>query len=118
MNIDQKNKRTKHRPLASKKLSIFSIKIVIFTSAILFFIICFILNNLAFYLSPLVLLIMFIYPYMKRFTFLCNFILGFILFIAPIGGAVATAGYIEYKLFQNKMSFVGGTNTSTRQPKT
>jgi len=97
-NIDQKNIRTKNRPLASKKLSMFSIKIVIFSSAILFLIICFTLNELAFYLSPLVLLIMYVYPYMKRFTFLCNFILGFILSIAPIGGAVATVGYIEYKL--------------------
>ena len=33
-NIDQKNIRTKNRPLASKKLSMFSIKIVIFSSAI------------------------------------------------------------------------------------
>ena len=39
-NIDQKNIRTKDRPLASKRLSIFSIKIVIFSSAILFFLIC------------------------------------------------------------------------------
>ena len=38
--IDQKNIRTKNRPLASKKLSIFTIQIVIVCSAILFFIIC------------------------------------------------------------------------------
>ena len=97
-NFDQKNIRTKDRPLASKRLSIFSIKIVIFSSAILFLLICFTLNKLAFYLSPLVLIIMFIYPYTKRFTFFCNFILGFILSIAPIGGSVAAVGYIEYKL--------------------
>ena len=97
-NIDQKNIRTKDRPLASKKLSIFSIKIVIIFSAILFFIICYTLNKLAFYLSPFVLIIMFIYPFTKRFTFFCNFILGFILSIAPVGGAVAAVGYIEYKL--------------------
>jgi len=97
-NIDKLNIRTKDRPLASMRLSLFSIKIVIFFSAILFLLICFSLNKLAFYLSPLVLIIMFIYPYTKRFTFFCNFILGFILSIAPIGGSVAAAGYIEYKL--------------------
>ena len=97
-NIDQLNLRTKDRPLASMRLSLFSIKIVIFFSSILFLLICFSLNKLAFYLSPLVLIIMFIYPYTKRFTFFCNFILGFILSIAPIGGSVAAAGYIEYKL--------------------
>jgi len=97
-NIDQLNIRTKDRPLASMRLSLFSIKIVIFFSSILFLLICFSLNKLAFYLSPLVLIIMFIYPYTKRFTFFCNFILGFILSIAPIGGSVAAAGYIEYKL--------------------
>ena len=97
-NIDQLNMRTKDRPLASMRLSLFSIKIVIFFSSILFLLICFSLNKLAFYLSPLVLIIMFIYPYTKRFTFFCNFILGFILSIAPIGGSVAAAGYIEYKL--------------------
>ena len=97
-NIDQLNIRTKDRPLASMRLSLFSIKIVIFFSSILFLLICFSLNKLAFYLSPVVLIIMFIYPYTKRFTFFCNFILGFILSIAPIGGSVAAAGYIEYKL--------------------
>lgn len=97
-NIDQLNIRTKDRPLASMRLSLFSIKIVIFFSSILFLLICFSLNKLAFYLSPLVLIIMFIYPYTKRFTFFCNFILGFILSIAPIGGSVAATGYIEYKL--------------------
>ncbi len=73
-NIDQLNIRTKDRPLASMRLSLFSIKIVIFFSSILFLLICFSLNKLAFYLSPLVLIIMFIYPYTKRFTFFCNFI--------------------------------------------
>ena len=97
-NIDQLNMRTKDRPLASMRLSLFSIKIVILISAILFLLICFSLNKLSFYLSPLVLIIMFIYPYTKRFTFFCNFILGFILSIAPIGGSVAAVGYIEYKL--------------------
>ena len=97
-NIDQLNIRTKDRPLASMRLSLFSIKIVIFFSSILFLLICFSLNKLAFYLSPLVLIIMFIYPYTKRFTFFCNFILGFILSIAPIGGSDAATGYIEYKL--------------------
>ena len=97
-NIDQLNMRTKDRPLASMRLSLFSIKIVIFFSVILFLLICFSLNKVAFYLSPLVLIIMFIYPYTKRFTFFCNFILGFILSIAPIGGSVAAVGYIEYKL--------------------
>ena len=65
----------------------------------MFVILCFFINNFAFYTSPFVLLLMWIYPFTKRFTFMCSFVLGFILSIAPIGGWVVVVGSIDINIY-------------------
>ena len=97
--IDKLNIRTKFRPLASGALSKKSILGVIIISSILFMSLCFYINQFAFYTSPLVLLLMFFYPFTKRFTIFCSFVLGFILSIAPVGGWVVANGSMNFNIY-------------------
>lgn len=50
------------------------------------------LNPLCLRLSPLPLAVIFLYPYTKRFTSLCHFVLGLALAAAPLGAWVAVTG--------------------------
>lgn len=70
------------------------------SSAILFVVIMslafiattFFINPLVFYLSPIALLIILGYSYTKRFTWLCHFVLGVGLGLAPLGAYVSVTG--------------------------
>jgi len=53
------------------------------------------LNQLAFYLSPVALVVMFFYSYTKRFTFLSHIFLGLAIAGAPLGAWIAITGRIE-----------------------
>ncbi|PKP36458.1 MAG: 4-hydroxybenzoate octaprenyltransferase, partial [Bacteroidetes bacterium HGW-Bacteroidetes-15] len=61
-------------------------------NALLFIVTTFFINKLAFYLSPVALLVIFGYTYTKRFTILCHFVLGIALSLAPIGAYIAVTG--------------------------
>jgi 4-hydroxybenzoate polyprenyltransferase len=61
-------------------------------NAILFIITSFFINKIAFYLSPIALLIILGYSYTKRYTILCHFVLGLSFALAPIGAYLAVAG--------------------------
>ena len=87
--IDKLNKRTAQREIPSgvisRKRALF---FVIFNAAA--FVICAgLLNRLCLYLSPVALLVILGYSYTKRFTWLCHFILGLGLSLAPIGAYIA-----------------------------
>ncbi len=53
------------------------------------------LNDLSFYLSFLVFLVIVIYSYSKRFTSFTHFILGFVLGSAPAGAWIAVRGEFD-----------------------
>ena len=53
------------------------------------------LNHVALMLSWLPVMVFFIYPYLKRYTWLCHFWLGLCLGLAPAGAWVAVAGDIH-----------------------
>jgi len=53
------------------------------------------LNKLAFYLSPVAVLLFIIYPLGKRFTNFVHLILGLIYFIIPVAVSVALKGSVE-----------------------
>jgi len=57
------------------------------------------LPRICFYLSPLAILAMVIYPYMKRFTWLSHLFLGGILAMAPVGSWLAIRGSLELPPF-------------------
>jgi 4-hydroxybenzoate polyprenyltransferase len=86
---DRENPRTKERALPKGKIKKTQYIIFLLLSAILFLFSCFMLNRLAFILSPVALLIVFFYSYTKRFTIFSHFFLGLSLSLAPIGAWVA-----------------------------
>ncbi len=50
------------------------------------------LNTLCFALAPIPIFLVFVYPFLKRFTWLSHFWLGAILGLAPLGGWLASRG--------------------------
>lgn len=96
--IDAINPRTSNREIPSGKIKLWE--------AMLFTIICLAifvystwkLNPLCFKLSPLAILILFIYSYTKRFTWLCHFFLGITLALAPLGAWIAIKGTFNWEI--------------------
>ncbi|GIX42143.1 MAG: 4-hydroxybenzoate octaprenyltransferase [Leptospiraceae bacterium] len=93
--FDAKNPRTSQREIPAGKISLSNAKLFVVIFTIIFIISAFIINPLAGYLSPIVVLVTFGYSYTKRITFLCHFILGFAIGIAPIAVWVALLNKIE-----------------------
>lgn len=87
--IDAKNERTKQRELPSKKITKEKALLFVIFNILLFIITTYLINAMAFYLSPIALLVILGYSYSKRITWLCHYILGFGLAIAPIGAYIA-----------------------------
>ncbi len=89
--LDSLNPRTRERALVTGKISLNEAKIVLVTSSILFIISAFSLNVLAGLLSPLILLLFYLYPVTKKIPVLSHYILGFSI------GSILLAGYIAAK---------------------
>jgi len=87
--IDAKNPRTINRPSVDGRLSPNQIYIFTILNAIIFIAVAFFVNDLAFYLSIPILLVIGSYSYFKRFSALAHIILGISLGLAPIAGVVA-----------------------------
>lgn len=87
--IDAQNPRTQNRHIPSGLLSKrFTLSLTIL-SAVGFVYMAFLLGKLCFYLSPIVLMILFFYSYTKRLTSYSQIFLGLALGIAPVGAWVA-----------------------------
>lgn len=93
--IDAKNPRTKDRPLAKGVVSDFSVLSLSIGGLILLGVSAWLLNPVAALFLPLVIPILVIYPYTKRFTWLCHYWLGLAQFFAPFGGWIAVTGQVE-----------------------
>ncbi len=90
--IDAENPRTAVREIPSGKIkSKYALGFVII-NVILFFITTYFINNLVFYLAPVAVAVVLGYSYTKRFTWLCHFILGLGLSLAPVGSYLAVTG--------------------------
>ncbi len=87
--VDSKNPRTIGRPLQKKKLTIQQTFIFLIAFLLLYLYSAFAINALSFKLSPLLLLYMAFYPYTKRFTYLCHFVLGSVHAMLPLAISVA-----------------------------
>lgn len=92
--IDAKNPRTSGRPNVDGRLDSYSILIFIFVNAFIFVAVAYMVNQLAFYLSFPILLILGSYSYFKRFSSLAHVVLGLSLGLAPIAGVVAVSATI------------------------
>ncbi|BCW99624.1 MAG: 4-hydroxybenzoate octaprenyltransferase [Armatimonadota bacterium] len=90
--LDRRNPRTAQRELVTGEVSQAQARALLVISAGVFFAASWMLNPLAFTLSPLALAIILGYSYTKRFTPASHLFLGASLGIAPVGGWIAVTG--------------------------
>jgi len=91
-NIDSLNPRTMSRELITKKISTKSAYIIALMALIIFYITLLGFNTITFLLSPIVIAIFTIYPFTKRFTYMCHYVLGLVYLIAPPAVEIALTG--------------------------
>ncbi|MGD9970769.1 MAG: menaquinone biosynthesis prenyltransferase MqnP [Sulfuricurvum sp.] len=92
--FDRQNPRTAGRPSVDGRLGGTSIALFTLINAMVFIAVAYLINDLAFYLSGPILLVLLSYSYFKRFSALAHIILGISLGLAPIAGAIAVLGSI------------------------
>lgn len=91
---DVMNPRTAGRPSVDGRLSAMSIAIFTAVNAIAFVGTSYFINDLAFYVSVPVLIVLLSYSYFKRFSSMAHIVLGVSLGLAPIAGAIAVSATI------------------------
>lgn len=91
--IDAMNPRTSKREIPSGRLSPKSVIIFTIVNIILFLASAYSINFLCFLLAFPALAVVLGYSYLKRFSYMCHYVLGLSLSIAPIGAFVAVTGY-------------------------
>ncbi len=87
--FDRLNPRTQSWPLVSGELSREDVKKLILFSAGVFSFSALMINFPAFLLSPVVIFLLWLYPYSKRFTSYPHFVLGTVYFLIPVAVDVA-----------------------------
>jgi 4-hydroxybenzoate polyprenyltransferase len=87
--IDAQNPRTLGRPNVDGRLDEMSILLFIGVNAVVFVLIAYMFNSLAFWLSFPILLVLGAYSFFKRFSSLAHIVLGISLGLAPIAGVIA-----------------------------
>jgi len=92
--IDVLNPRTKKRPSVDGRVSERQMLIFIGINALVFMVVAYFINNLAFALSVPILMVLGAYTLFKRFSALAHLILGISLGLAPLAGVVAVSGEI------------------------
>ncbi|MFN3567788.1 MAG: UbiA-like polyprenyltransferase [Caldimicrobium sp.] len=97
--FDEKNPRTSSWPHVSGLVKDWEIKGLILFSLGLFVFSCYFLNRLALVLSPIVIVLLFIYPLAKRFTFYPHLVLGLIYFLIPIAVSIALNANLSKEAF-------------------
>lgn len=101
--IDKINPRTKNRPSVDGRISEFSMLSFIIINGGFFILVSYFVNNLAFYLSIPILIVLGGYSLFKRFSSLAHIVLGISLGLAPIAGVIAVLG--EVPLWSLYLSF-------------
>ena len=90
--IDARNPRTKDRAIPAGKMSRATAGVLVLASSLLLVLAAWMLNPLCFLLSPALLLLLFSYSYMKRFTWASHLALGACLGAAPLAAWIAVTG--------------------------
>lgn len=92
---DAKNPRTSNRAIPAGLLKISEVIVFIILSFALLFWAASQLNPLSMKLLPIAVIMMVLYSYTKRFTWLCHIVLGLTIALAPLGGWVAVTGKVD-----------------------
>jgi len=87
--FDAENPRTRNRPSVDGRLDASAILVFTVVNALIFVAVAYMINDLAFYLSVPMLIVLGSYSYFKRFSALAHIVLGFSLALAPIAGSIA-----------------------------
>ena len=90
--LDALNPRTAHWHLPRGAVRPGEVAALISVSFAVLFLAAWMLNPLCVKLFPIALAVLVIYPYTKRFTWGCHFVLGLAEFAAPFGGWIAVTG--------------------------
>lgn len=89
---DALNPRTSSREIPSGIIKVRSAVFFVIINSLLFILSAGLINRLTLFLSPLALAIILGYSLTKRFTWLCHFILGLGLSLAPTGAYISVTG--------------------------
>jgi 4-hydroxybenzoate polyprenyltransferase len=95
--IDARNPRTAGRELPSGQLSIVQVAVFCAASLALFLVAVWQLAPKTHYLWPIPVVGFVVYPYLKRFTWLCHFWLGAVDGLAPVGAWVAITNRLPWQ---------------------
>ena len=94
--IDAKNLRTRNRELITGKVSLRSAKMFVIINSLLFLGIAATFNRITAICGPFVLILFFLYPFFKRFTWFSHVFLGLIDGLAPTATWIALTGTIAW----------------------
>jgi 4-hydroxybenzoate polyprenyltransferase len=94
--IDARNPRTATRELPSGRMSVWTALAAAFIGLAVYLAACAVIGGWCLVLSPIPLIPLLGYSWLKRFTALCHFGIGLCLALAPLGAYVATAGEIRF----------------------
>jgi 4-hydroxybenzoate polyprenyltransferase len=95
--IDARNPRTAGRELPSGQLSVAQVVLFCAASLALFLVAVWQLDPLVRWLWPIPVVGFVVYPYLKRFTWLCHLWLGAVDGLAPVGAWVAITGRLPWQ---------------------
>jgi len=93
--LDAENPRTAARAIPARRVSKPFVLALVIVAAGLFVFGAGMLNRACLQLSPVVLFVLLLYPYTKRFSALCHVWLGVALGLAPLGAWVAVRGTLD-----------------------
>ena len=96
--IDSKNPRTAKREIPSGKIKTTEAWLFISISLLVFVFSAYMLNPLCLELSPVAISFFVIYPFTKRFTWLCHIVLGVAIAGAPLGAWIAVKGEFSMQI--------------------
>lgn len=99
LEYDRRNPRTATRALATGALSLRFAWVFTLVAAAVLVIAAWQLNLLALKLSPIVLVVLFLYSYTKRFTSWSHIVLGFCLGMSPGAAWIAIAGSLDWRMW-------------------
>ena len=95
--IDARNPRTAGRELPSGALTIGAVVAFCGASLALFLVAVWQLDPIVHWLWPIPVIAFVVYPYLKRFTWLCHLWLGVVDGLAPVGGWAAVRGDLPWQ---------------------
>jgi 4-hydroxybenzoate polyprenyltransferase len=95
--IDAANPRTSGREIPSGALTSGAVVLFCLASLVLYVVAVFQLDPLVRWLSPIPVAMFVIYPYLKRFTWLCHLWLGAVDGLAPVGAWAAIKGELPWQ---------------------